>query len=192
MKRISLLSAVFAGLLLPCAALAQGEIFVVCTGLAGCGGKGELFTHAVTAILAVLVTIAAGISLVFVVWGGIQLLTLWGDDGKAAEAKNTIKHALIGLAVTMCSGSAVGFVATEFYGGPSNVPMIALMEGTIRIFVTLSNVLFLIAVVYAGYLMAMGKEDYGKGVSMVRYAIAGAIVVNLARAIVDGFLGLIF
>jgi hypothetical protein len=86
----------------------------------------------------------------------------------------------------------VGFVATEFYGGPSNVPMIALMEGTIRIFVTLSNVLFLIAVIYAGYLMAMGKEDYGKGVSMVRYAIAGAIVVNLARAIVDGFLGLIF
>ncbi len=192
MKSLSYASAAVLGLFLPVLAFAQQEIFVVCTGLAGCGGKGELFTHTVTAVLAILVTIASGISLVFVIWGGMQMLTLWGDDGKGAEAKNTIKHALIGLTVTLASGSAVGFVATEFYGGPSSIPMIALMEGTIRIFVTLSNVLFLIAVLYAGYLMVMGKEDYSKGVSMIRWAIAGAVVVNLSRAIVDGFLGLVF
>ena len=190
MKTFSALSALTLALLQP--ALAHAQIFVVCTGLAGCGGTGELFTHTVTAVLAILVTIAAGISLVYVVWGGIQMMILWGDDGKGAEAKNTIKNALIGLAITMSSGAAVGFVSTEFYGGPSSVPMVALMEGAIRIFVNLSNLLFLIAVMYAGYLMVMGKEDYSKGISMVRWAIIGAVIVNLSRAIVDGFLGLIF
>lgn len=190
MRILLALSAFVAALLQP--VLAHAQIFVVCTGLAGCGGTGELFTHTVTAVLGILVTIAAGVSLVFVVWGGFQMMILWGDDGKAAEAKNTIKHALMGLAVTLCSGSAVGFVATEFYGGPSNVPMVALMEGAIRILVNLSNLAFLIAVIYAGYLMVMGKDDYGKGISMIRWAITGAVIVNLSRAIVDAFLGIIF
>ncbi len=179
-----------AAIALPTAAHAQ--IFVVCTGLAGCGGTGELFTHTVTAVLAILVTIASGMSLVYVVWGGFQMLILWGDEGKADEAKHTIKHALVGLGITLMSGAAVGFVSTEFYGGPSSNPMVALMEGAIRILVTLSNIAFLFAIIYAGYLMAMGKEDYTKGVAMVRWAIIGAIVVNLARTIVDGFLGLAF
>lgn len=174
------------------AAIAQGEIFVVCDGLAGCGGSGELFTNAVTAILSVLVTIASGMSMVFVVWGGFQMVTLWGDEGKFQQAKDTIKHALIGLGITLMAGSAVGFVSTEFYGGPASDPMIALMEGAIRILVTLFNLGFLIAVMYAGYLMVMSKEEYSKGVAMIRYAIIGAIVVNFSRPIVDGFLGLAF
>lgn len=178
--------------ILPMIAHAQQRIFVICTGLAGCGGEGELFTHAITAVLSILVTIAAGASLLFVVWGGFQFMLLFGDEGKKDEAKNTIKHALIGLAVTLFAGAAVGFVSTQFYGGPANDPIVAVMEAAVRILITVCNVFFLIALIYAGYLMVMGKEDFAKGEAMIKWAIIGAIIVNVSRSIVDAFLGIAF
>lgn len=208
MKRLATLSslaAIAAGIALPLIAFAQAAgngggggaggnffMFVICTGLAGCGGQGELFTNAITAILAILVTIAAGLAVVFVLWGGFQMVLLFGDEGKGAQAKNTIRNALVGLGVVMISGAAVAFVSTEFYGGPSGEPMVALMQGVVRILLTVFNVFLLIAIVYAGYLMAMGKDSYSQGVAMIKWAIGGAIVVNFSRAIIDAFLGIAF
>lgn len=179
----------------PLVAHATDTVYVVCTGLAGCGGTGELFTHALTAILSILVTISAGMSMIFMVWGGFQMLLTFGDDAKGVAGKNTIKNALIGLAITMLSGSAVAFFASESFGGPSGDPFIGAMEAAVRIMITLFNVMFALALIYAGFEMAISRgksEGFAAGTTIIQWAITGAIVVNLARAIVDAFIGLSF
>jgi hypothetical protein len=61
--------------------------------------------------------IIGGISVVFIIIGGIRYATSGGDAEKVKKAKNTILHACIGLAVAVLSGAIALFVSGTLING---------------------------------------------------------------------------
>ena len=178
------------GQLLVPKAHALGEVTVFCGGLIGCGAQGEALTGALTAILYLAVTLAACLSTAFFIYGGLQMVMPW-SEGSAEAGKKTIKNSLIGLAITMLSGMMVDLAISANVSGPNSNPLVAVMQWAIGAMLTIFNSLFFIAVVYAGIQMVMdqGKgEGYNKGIEILKWAITGAIIVNLSRAILDAFI----
>lgn len=54
--------------------------------------------------------LAGGLSLLFVVIGGVRYIISQGDPNATSQAKNTILYALVGLIVTVFAYAIVGFV----------------------------------------------------------------------------------
>ncbi len=178
---------------------AFAEISVVCTGLAGCGAppSNVLLTNLLPAAVMIMVQLAAGGSVVFIVIAGVRFLLSNGDEGQVTSAKKGIMYGLGGLGLTIVSATLVSFVTTENYGqaNPQNFLFGSggLMQSVINIVITLSNVGFAVVVIAAGIRMvlASGKADeFKKGGQVIKWAIVGAVVINLARAIVQAFLNL--
>jgi hypothetical protein len=130
---------------------------------------------------------------VFFVYGGLQMVMPW-SEGSEEAGKKTIKNALIGLAITLLSGAMVEVVLSANFGGPSDSPIVALMQWAVASMLTVFNSLFFIALVYAGFQMVMdqGKgEGYQKGFTIIKWAVIGGIIVNLSRAILDAFINFV-
>ncbi|MBD3270289.1 hypothetical protein GF376_02075 [Candidatus Peregrinibacteria bacterium] len=62
-------------------------------------------------IATILIGLVGGLALVFVVIGGIQYLTSYGDTEKANNAKKTIAYALIGVIIATLSYAIVAIIA---------------------------------------------------------------------------------
>jgi len=185
----------FIGLWIVPTAYAQGgaAVTVWCGGLIGCGAPGEVLSGALLAILSVLVTLAAALSTVFFVYGGLQMVMPWAEGGME-NGKKTIKNALIGLAITLLAGVMVEIVLGADFGGPSENPIVAIMQWAVGAMLVIFNALFFISIVYGGIEMArdQGKgEGYNKGIEIIKTAVIGAILVNLSRAILDAFISFI-
>lgn len=58
---------------------------------------------------------AGALSLVFILVGGFKFILSGGDETKTKEAMDTIRYALIGLAVTMIAFTVVS-VVSRFFG----------------------------------------------------------------------------
>ncbi len=172
---------------------------VICTGLPGCGQGPEntLLTRVLPAAVFIMIQLVAGGSVVFIMINGVKMLLSAGDDGKAQAARKGIMSAIGGLGLAIVSATAVSFITTENYGqanpqnflfGPGGV-----LDSVVRLILTLFNVGFVIMVLYAGFKMALASgsgDEFKKGGQIIRWAIVGAVVVNLARAIVQAFLTL--
>lgn len=63
-------------------------------------------------ITAMIIGITGGLSLLFVIISGIQLLTSYGDSGAAEKAKKTLTYALIGVVVSGLSYAIVAIVSS--------------------------------------------------------------------------------
>ncbi len=140
--------------------------------------------------------VAAGLAVLFIVWAGIQMLISLGDEGKITQYKWAIAYSLIGLTVAILSQLLVSTVGTQTLPtGSSDLPL-TLLSTAVYILRTLLNAIFLIIIVVAGLHMvyAQGKsEDYEKGKKMMYWAITGAVIVNLSAAlvtVVTNFFGL--
>ncbi len=177
---------------------AFAQIPVICTGLAGCGAGAEnvLLTSTLPTAGALMIRLVAGGAVIFIVVAGTKML-IGGNDEKAGAAKKSIMLALGGLGLALAAGTIVSFVTTENYGQANPGDFLfgagGLMESAIRIIMTLFNVAFIIVILYAGIQMVLssGKADeFKKGGTMIKWAIVGAVLVNLSRAIVQAFLGL--
>ncbi len=169
------------------------QINVWCAGLPGCGDgpSNVIATNTLPGIILILATLSAGATVVFVVYAGIQLVMMYGDEGKASTAKNTVLYALGGLALSIMASSIVSFVATENYIAGSGNIIIAFMQSVVRIMLTVFNTLFLAAIVLAGlrFVLAGGKTDeFNKAVGIIKWAIFGAIIVNVGRALVEALM----
>lgn len=57
-------------------------------------------------LLLILVAIAA---FIYLIYGGIQMATAWGNESKYAAAKNTILHAVIGIIISVLALTIVTF-----------------------------------------------------------------------------------
>jgi hypothetical protein len=201
MKIANALLLALAVLMLPVPVHAQGEMPVICTGLAGCGQgiENTIFNNVLPAAVVLILQLAAGGALIFIVIAGVRMLLAYGDDSKAGEAKLLVFYALGGLALVLLSANIVSYVTTEnfvqanpenFIFGPGG-----LLESVIRIVLILFNAGFVVMIVLAGVkmLMASGAEDeFKKAGAIIKWAIIGAIVVNMARALVQAFLNLNF
>jgi len=77
---------------------------------------GELATDIVT----ILISVAAAVSIIFIMIAGIKFVTSSGDEKKLASATSTLTYAIIGLVVTILAFVIVRIVQ---YFLQSNVPI---------------------------------------------------------------------
>lgn len=170
--------------------------FVPCAGLAGCDRPPFDGVSAVLFFLAArLLEATTAFSVLYVVWAGVRMLLANGDEGVETKARWGIAYALGGMALSLAAGTIVSLVTSEtfFGGGDILVGNGSLVATAIRLVIILFNSAFAVVIVIAGVrmLLAAGNSgEFGKGVTILRMAIVGAIIVNLAKVIVQTFLSL--
>ena len=64
-------------------------------------GQFSTFGQLASDIIAILIATAGVLSFIFIIIGGIKIVTASGDSKKLASAGSTILYAIIGLAVTI-------------------------------------------------------------------------------------------
>lgn len=176
-------------LFLPVSIFAGG----LCEGLnpALCTPSNVVTETALPQIAALLLRIVAGLSVLFIVWGGILMLISMGDDSKTAQAKWAIIYALIGLFGAILSQAFVGTVAQVPLGAGATEATI--IQQAVKFLVNAVNVIFLSVIIFAGIRMLMGHgqpEEFSRAKKVIAWAIMGAVVVNVARTLVRAVLSL--
>ncbi len=175
------------------------QMAVICTGLAGCGQgiENTLYTNILPMLASIGIQLAAGGAVIFIMFAGVQMLLSYGDSSKALQARKGILLALGGLALSITSASIISFVSTENYGQANQTNFLfgggGLLDSVVRITIFLFNVGFLIMAILGGYSMMLAAgsaEEFKKGGNILKWAIVGAVIVNLAKAIVQAFLQL--
>lgn len=140
-----------------------------------------------------LVSVAAGAAVLFVVLGGVQMLIARGDEGMVTRGRMSAIYALLGFAVALIAQAVVSFIVSgaaplaTYAGTSENFPFFV-MQLAIDIMLSVFNITFIIIVMYAGYrmLIAHGKTDeFQKATHMLTWAIVGALLINGAHAIVN-------
>lgn len=76
-------------------------------------GDGGVFTTIVNVMLFLIGTL----SVIMLIYGGIQYVISSGDAGKVNNAKNTILYAIVGLVVSVLAYAIVNFVIKNLAGG---------------------------------------------------------------------------
>lgn len=184
--------------LLPVPLLAQTPPVVVCTGLAGCGGalvSNVLFWSTLPLVIEVLANIAGGLAVIFIGVSGLQMVLAYGDEGKISTARWGVLYALLGLCLAIASTAIVSFVSTEDYGQSNTGDLLlgGVLPAAMRILITIFNVIFVITIMFSGYRITLGggkAEELSKGLTVIRWAIAGAVIVNVAHAAVKAVLNI--
>lgn len=184
MIRLALLAS---AVLLPLAAHAQNPcIFIP----GGCPPQNVFQTHMIPAAAAILLRVAGGLSVIFIVWACIQMVTAYGDTGKIATARYSILYSLIGMLLAILSQLIVAFVVTEpsfRVIGTANTD-IAIMASILRLMIRAFNVILGIMVVLAGIKMVIAGgalDEYNKGKTILTWSLIAAVAVNVAHALVN-------
>ena len=157
----------------------------------GCGdGPANIFLQTLPNLAFFLLQIATGLSVLFIIWAGFNMVLNLGDEGKVGQQKTAIFYSLAGLFTAIGSQLIVGFVATQNWGqdagGNLPVNLIAAAAGSL---LTIFNGVFVIAIIYYGMRMLTAAGDSGAFNSArtgLTWAIIGAIVVNISNALVQG------
>jgi len=165
--------------------------------LPGCGQTAEnVIATTIIPNLAIFgIRVATLLSLLFIIIAGISLM-LSSEDGARSTAKKGILYSMGGLLLSLGAGIIVSFVANEEFG--QSLPAASLLfggllGGAIRILLTVSNVVLIFIIMYQGVLMLMaqGKSDqFNTARSTLFWAVIGAVVVNIARVLVNIVLAL--
>ncbi len=157
----------------------------------GCGeGPANIFLSTFPSLAVFMLQLATGLAVLFIVWAGFQLVINLGDEGKIGNQKTGIFYALAGLFTAIISQLIVSFVATQDWGqnAGGNLP-INVLSSAVGSILLVFNGIFVIAIVYYGIRMLLASGDSG-GFNSARtgitWAIIGAIIVNLANALVQG------
>ena len=142
--------------------------------------------RAIPIIADLLIAVAAGTSIVFIVIGGVLMLTSMGEEGQISKGKMSIIYALIGLLLTKSAQIIVSFVINKFNimsVGPEDDIVIFVMKQLVDAMKTAFNAVFAVMLIYAGYRMAFARgnaDEFNKSKNVLIWAIIGAIIVNLA------------
>ena len=75
-------------------------------------GDGGIFPT----IVNILLFLIGVLSVIMLIYGGIQYVLSTGDSGRVTNAKNTILYAVVGLIVAILSYAIVNFVLTSLNG----------------------------------------------------------------------------
>ena len=172
-------------------AYAAGGDGIACQLVDGCTPTNTvaLFLPPVASLL---ISVVAALSILFVVWGGLLMITSLGDDSKINNGKNSIIYALVGFMVALASQTLVSIVvnhASGISGGASayDNPIIDTVSIAIGIMLSIFNVVFFLIVIATGFrlVLAHGKtEETDTSKKMLIFAIVGAIIINLSKSIV--------
>lgn len=171
---------------IPSIALAQAP----CEFVSGCSATNTA-ANFLAPVANLLIYTVAGISTLFVVWGGFQMLISTGDDSKINTGRMSIFYGLIGFAISLAAQVIVSFIATQASAASSSNPIGSLLQVAVNSMLYLFNVVFTIIVIVAGIRLVVGRgkdEETESARRMLFYAIVGAITVNVAKAIVTAVL----
>ena len=84
-------------------------------GLKQVGGNDQTsLGDIVSKIINFLLFFVGVVSVIMIIYGGIQYTTSAGDSGKVTNAKNTILYAIVGLIVSILAYAIVNFVVKTF------------------------------------------------------------------------------
>ena len=201
MARITSFFSALAFLFLPVFAHAAVPPEVRCDGLPGCGSStfNSLATVGIPLLTDVFLRAAAALAVIAVLWGGLTLVLARGDEGKVDKAKNSVLFGLGGLALAMSANTLVSLLVTENFGQTQGADFLfgsaGFFAAAVRIGFVFLHTVLIFMVLYAGIklVMARGKTDEkGKAINIIKWAIVGAILANLARVIVRAFVYLPF
>ena len=67
----------------------------------------------VNTILSLVFGLLGGLALIFIVYGGIKMISSQGDPQGLAKARNTIIYASVGLAICILAFTIVNFVVSK-------------------------------------------------------------------------------
>jgi hypothetical protein len=161
-------------------------------GLVGCGGgASNIILRNVPDLAQLLLLVASGSAVLFIVVAGFQMVTSMGDDSKLSEQKKAVMYALGGLVVAILSQFAVSLIASEprLAAIPTDASApIEIIKLAVSAVMSIFNTTLAIAIVYSGFRMvyAMGKSDeYNAARKTIFWCVIGAIVANLANALVQ-------
>lgn len=165
----------------------------LCEGLPGwmraCDAENAVTATVLPQTAKFLLEVIAGLSVLFIVWGGILMLISMGDDTKTAQGKWAIIYALIGLAGAILSQAFVGTVAeAPLVAGATEV---SVMQIAARYLVNAVNIIFLSVIIFAGIRMLVSHgqpEEFSRSKKVIVWAITGAVIVNVARTLVRAVL----
>lgn len=157
----------------------------------GCGqGPANIFLSTLPNLAFFLLQIATGLSVLFIVYAGFQMVINLGDEGKVGTQKTAIFYSLAGLFVAITSQLIVSFVVTHNWGQNAGGNLVInLIAAAVSVLLTVFNGVFVVAIIYYGMRMLMASGDSGAFNSArtgITWAIVGAIIVNLANALVQG------
>lgn len=157
----------------------------------GCGqGPANVLANTLPNLAGFMLQITTALAVFMIVWSGVRLVTSLGDDGKIQSLKYGIFYAVGGLFVSIVSQLMVSFVVTQDWGqnqaGNLPINVIARVVGSM---LTVFNGLLVVFIVYYGLRMLRASGDTGyfqSSRTAMTWAIIGAILVNLANALVQG------
>jgi len=184
----------FAGILLaPLLAFAQdGACGVIGSSFCDPSGGNAVISNGLTQLGKFFVGIAAGASVLFGVFGGMQLLLSFGDESKITKGRNSMIFSLASFALVLASQAIVSITVGEV-GDLTDTqnPFLDIMKVAVSMMVNSLNAVFVLIMILTGIRMviAEGKSDeFSKAKKAFIYAFVGAFFVNLSRAFVQGIL----
>lgn len=159
----------------------------------GCGdGPANIFLTTFPNLAIFMLQLATALTVLFIVYAGVQLVLNMGDEGKIGNQKTGIFFALAGLFTAIVSQLIVSFVVTQDWGQNTsgNLP-INVLAAAVGSILTVFNGLLIMAIMYYGIRMLLAAGDsgaFGSAKTGITWAIIGAIIVNLANALVQGII----
>ncbi|MDD4318849.1 MAG: hypothetical protein PHW10_00790 [Candidatus Peribacteraceae bacterium] len=179
--------------LLPQRAFAQ--LPVLCDGLPGCGGGGDggeiLSSAAIIVIDIIFTTVGAG-AVAGIVWGGLQFVMAAGDESRIGKARDTVKNSMLGLALGMAAGSIVTTLIT--HTPSSGFSPEGVLLAMVTIMLSIFNAAVVVVILIAAVRMAAAgvkSDEFQKGVNAIKWALIGAVIANLGRALAQLVAGIL-
>ena len=173
--------------------LASGALYNPIEATTGNGLPDEMMVSLISTILDTVYKIVVGLSLIFIVIGGIIYMVSSGNDEKMAKAKKIVIYAIMGLAIAVGAAIFLKEIATAlgirndlFTVGGDNIEKLEDVEGmqtvmgkVISLLLTSLGMLGIIGLVIGGiwYLNAGGNEDKMEiGKKTLIYSVLGLVI----------------
>lgn len=165
-----------------------------CVGLAACARDFVVLRFITDVLPPVFLSIAGGVTVLFVVWGGAQMIVNFGDESAITKGRQNVIQGIIGFAVVLVSQAVITFVANRSAGIEfSENPFLDLMQLGVNVILAVFNIVFVAVMVFAGFRMVIGRgeqDEFGKAKTTLTGAILGAVLVNTAYAFVKAVISI--
>ncbi|MFA6259600.1 MAG: hypothetical protein WCX29_03265 [Candidatus Peribacteraceae bacterium] len=179
---------------IPQASAQDGGLSTACKLLGGCDISGNPVVDLLGPVADLLVYLIAALAVLFVVWGGAQILMSLGDESRFTSGRNSVVYGLVGFGLALTAQVVISFVVdkADQVSGAGN-PIGAAIAAAVDFMLTLMNTVFLIIMFIAGFkfVLARGSSDQVTSArKAVGFAIVGAIIINLSKSLVTAVLNL--
>lgn len=171
--------------------LVSGALYNPIESTTKSGLPDEMLVNLIAKMLDAVYKIVVGLSLIFIIIGGIMYMLSSGNDEKMARAKKIVIYAIMGLAIAVGAAiflkeiaTALGIINSDRFTVTGNnmvttEDMWGVMNRVISLLLTSLGMLGIIGLVIGGiwYLNAGGNEDKAEiGKKTLTYSILGLVI----------------